>query len=518
MAKDSLGKRYIFKLASNLASVPLYFVMEAVLPRALGPAAYGNFSFATELFMNFNSFLDMGTSTCMQTSLAKRPSELSLLTFYSRFCMLMLLFCLTAGLAMHLPGAGINLLPDVPLWMAIPSALWAYITWLGRVARSANDALGITTRSEVVRIGVNLFSAFALLTLFFGGLLTLRVFYFHQYASLGALAAGFLFVLRQHLKETGKLANPDLWKLPFSLYKSYAREFARYSSPLFITALSSALVFSGERWLLQFFGGSVQQGFFSLSVKIGLACFLFVTALTPLLMREMAVAHGNQDRRAIARLLDRYAPMLYAVAAWFACFILVEAPAVVKLFGGAEFAEALLPVQIMALYPIHQGYGQLANSIFYATGETPLLRNISLFSMVIGLVFAWFFLAPVSLFGLNLGATGLAIKKVFVQIITVTLLFYYSRKFAPFNLRRNLLHQLICPLAFLGAALGARQMTTWFGLGDADSLVRFFISGVAYSGICFLLALGLPFVFGLARGDIVKLVDRFFEVIKARRR
>lgn len=514
MPEDSLGKRYLSKLVSNLATIPLYFAMEAVLPRALGPASYGNFSFATALFQNFTNFLDMGTSTCLHTSLAKRQGELSLLAFYSRFSLLMLLFCLGAGLAMHLPGAGRNIMPGVPLWMAVPSALWAYLTWAGRVARGANDALGITAHSEHVRMGVNLASALALLALFFCGLLSMKVLYLHQYVSIGLLTAGFIAVLRRHLKYSGELENKSLWRLSLARFGEHAGEFARYSAPLFVTALASVVIMSGERWLLQFFEGSVEQGYFSLSVKIGMACFLFVTALTPLMMREMAVAHGRNDRMAIARLMDRYAPMIYAVAAWMACFVLVEAPAVVRLFGGKQFAEALLPVQIMALYPIHQGYGQLANSIFYATGQTSLLRNLSLCTMLLGLVLTWVLLAPSSLFGLQLGAAGLAVKMVLIQMVTVNVLFWFSRKTAPFDLKRNLLHQLFCPLALTGAALCSRYCTEWAGLGAASDVIRFFASGLLYCGICALFAFLLPFVFGLSKADVRTLVSRARALVK----
>lgn len=60
----TLAKRYGFKLMANAASVPVYLLMEALLPRALGPQMYGNYSFATNLFQQFSGFLDMGTSTC----------------------------------------------------------------------------------------------------------------------------------------------------------------------------------------------------------------------------------------------------------------------------------------------------------------------------------------------------------------------------------------------------------------------------------------------------------------------
>ncbi len=478
--------------------------MEAVLPRALGPAAYGNYSFSTALFQNYTNFLDMGTSTCLSTHLAKRPHEFGLAAFYIRIGVLMLLLSLLAGASMHLPGIGAALMPGVPLWMALPAAFWAYITWVGRVTRGMNDALGITRQSELVRVGINLCSALALLALFFCGVLDLPVLFTHQYLSLGCMGAGFILILRTHWRPFAD--DPEgrrrTWRLPRRRMSRYIQEFRDYSAPLFVTALFSALILSAERWLLQYFEGSEQQGYFSLSQKVGMACFLFVTALTPLLMRELAVAHGNNDPRAMARLLDRYAPMMYAVSAWLASFTMVEAPAVVRLFGGESFAQALLPVQIMALYPIHQGYGQVASAVFYASGETRLLRNLTLLSLVLGFALSWILLAPPSLGGLRLGATGLALKMTLTQVISVNLLFLFCRKTAPFNYARNLMHQCLCPLALIGIALSARYISHGVGLGDSKDFIRFFASGILYCFLSALLALGVPFIFGLAPNEL----------------
>ena len=566
-ASPSLGKRYAFKLVSNVATIPLFFILEAVLPRALGPAAYGNYNFITSLFQNFTNFLDMGTSTCLYTTLSKRPGEFGLVAFYGRVALAVLVLCLLAGGLVFLPGAGEWLMPGVPLWMALPAALWAYITWAGRVTRGMNDALGLTTRSEPVRVGVNVFSALLLLGLYFSGVLTLPVLFGHQYLTLGLLAAGFALCLRgtwsggektlknpltpnarvkgaaAPLRGAGQSpASTDLassaepfedvaynpgrlvrWRLGKAELAAYGREFWRYSGPLFVTALCSALALSGERWMLQFFNGSAEQGYFSLSQKVGMACFMFVSAMTPLITRDLAVAHGKGDAREMARLLDRFAPMLYAVSAWLACFTLAEAPAVVRLFGGGRFVDAILPVQIMALYPIHQGYGQVAAAVFYATGETRLLRNVTLVTLIAGLICAWILLAPpgfgqsaataggeggglvpawLPLGGFGLGAAGLAWKMVGVQFVTVNLLLMACRRSAPFRYWRNLAHQVICPAALLALAFAARYGTEAAGLGQAQDIVRFLSSGVCYCLLCLILAFACPFILGLQRGEL----------------
>jgi O-antigen/teichoic acid export membrane protein len=378
-----------------------------------------------------------------------------------------------------------------------------------------------------------------LLFLYYSGMLTLPALFGHQYLTLGLMAAGFSLCLRGCWTPSG--ASPDsgllqtgkcgaAWRLTKQEYKVYSREFLRYSGPLFVTALCSALALSGERWMLQFFNGSAQQGYFSLSQKIGMACFMFVSAMTPLLMRDLAIAHQHKNYAEMAALLDRFAPMLYAVSTCLSCFALAEAQFMVRLFGGGQFAEALLPVQIMALYPIHQSYGQIAGAVFYATGETRLLRNLTIGTLVAGLLCAWILLAPpgsdagaLTAFsgsaaagasslenyfpvawlpgGLGLGAAGLAWKMTGMQCITVNLLLVACRRSVPFRYLRNLAHQAICPAALLALAFAARYGTEAAGI-EHDAL-RFCLSACCYGLLCLLLALAAPFVFGLERKDML---------------
>ncbi len=496
---DSLRKRYLFKLAANASGIPLYFALEALMPRALGPAVYGNFSFATNVFQQFSTFLDMGTSTCLATTLSKNPDDDAAVALYLRFSLVVLLLALGVGALALIPTLGGTILPGVPALMAPAAALWAWLTWAGRTARGINDALGLTVSGEILRTTVSLISALALAALFVAGVLSLPVLFLHQYVFLGAAALGFV-ILAHRAKPQRRLS------LDKAEATAKAREFWTYSSPLFIAALLSAAALAGERWMLQFFDGSVEQGFFSLGQKVGMACFLFVTALTPLLMRELAAAHGRNKPELMAALVDRYAPMIYAVSAWFACFTFIESPAVVRLFGGAAFAGAVGPVAVMALYPIHQGYGQVAASIFYAGGETKAYRNLALFTLIPGTALSWLVLAPPNLFGFDLGALGLAVKMVLVQAVSVNITLFAGRKLVPFAYGRNLLHQLITAPAFALVALGCRFATQNFA--PAENLLRFFVSGMLYCLLTGSLILAVPFLAGLNHADFRKLLHR----------
>lgn len=505
-ATPTLARRYAFKLLANVASVPVYLVMEAILPRALGPQMYGNYSFATNVFQQLFGFLDMGTSTCFYNALSRRQRETGLIGFYMRVTAAVLGVSLLVALCVQLPRIGGLLMPDVPLWLAPLAALWAFLTWWGRVLRSMNDAVGATVSSEMVRTVVSLVAVGLLGLLFWIGRLNIGTLFGQQYLMLGATALGYWLVTRACWRQQGAELH---FRLTRGELHAYGREFFDYSHPLFVQALLSFLMLTTERWLLQWFDGSVEQGFFALSQKVSMACFLFVSAMTPLIMRELSIAWGNHDREAMGRLLSRFAPLLYVVAAYFSCFTLAEGPALVALFGGANFTAAVLPVQIMALYPLHQAYGQLAGSVFHATGRTRVLRNMAALECVYGFAAAWFLLAPPHLFGLGLGAVGLAVKTVCVQMVTVNIYLWLASRFIPLNFRRNAAHQVWSLAVLLALAFCCRQATLALGLGGLESLTRFLVSGVAYTACVALLCLGLPAVMGFTRQELREIFIRF---------
>lgn len=477
------------KLIANIATVPVYLVMEAVLPRALGPQVYGNFNFATSVFTQFTGFLDMGTSTCFYNALSRRQYEMPLVAFYVRASGLVLLITLLAGGLLLIPELGDLLLPDVPLWYAPLAALFGFLTWGTRVVRSMNDALGLTVPGELLRSAVNLVGAVLLLVLFGLGWLNAGTLFGLQYLMLGGIVLGCLIIMRR------SWLTIDL-SLTLDQRKAYTHEFADYSTPLFVQALLSALALSAERWVLQWFDGSVQQGYFALSQRVSIACFMFVSAMTPLIMRELAIAWGRDDRAHMGRLLTRFAPLLFGIAAWFACFTAVEASVLVNLFGGAQFAAALVPVQIMALYPAHQAYGQLASSVFHATGKTKVLRNLAFVEHFGGFLLVWLLVAPPEYLGMGLGATGLAIKTVTTQFVMVNLLFWFASRLIPLNFLRNVVLQGLILSIFLGLAWFSQQASTHLFALSNEHIFRFITSGIFYTLLSLLVALLCPWLFG----------------------
>jgi O-antigen/teichoic acid export membrane protein len=256
-----------------------------------------------------------------------------------------------------------------------------------------------------------------------------------------------------------------------------------------------------DRWFLQIFSGSVQQGFYGLSYQIGAVCFLFTSAMTPLLTRELAVAFAKQDINQMAHLFRRYLPLLYGIASFFSCFVAIQSENVAHIFGGAKFHAAALTITIMAFYPIFQTYGQLNGSVFYATGKTRLYRNIGVGIGIFELPVTYFFVAPSDMLGLNAGSTGLAIKMLLFQIISVNVLLYFNSKFLKLSFWKYLVHQILCIVCFLLLASFALGVVDYCQL-SSNIIIIFLLNGIIYSisGAC--LVYFVPSIFGLTSKDI----------------
>lgn len=511
--ESSLAKRYSFKLLANIINIPIYLLMEAILPRALGTVAYGVYGYSTGMFQYLMNLLDGGTSTCLFTSLAKRRGEWGLLAFYGIIGALLFgIIMLASGIA-AIPVVAENAMPDVPLWVIPLAALWAYLTWGVRTLRGVNDALGQTIPSEKARMFASLIGLGVLLLLFALGWLNLATLLVQQGFFLLGMCLAFHWIVYKGWR--GERLFPAA-----PARREYRREFTRYSTPIFMRALVVAFFLMAERWLLQSTQGSIEQGYFTLSQKTGVACFLFVSAMTPLLMREFSVAHGRKDLAAMGAMLERFAPMFYSVAAYFSVFICLEAESVVRILGGPAFAGAVPAVLIMALYPIHQGYGQLTESVYYAAAQTRILRTITVTSSLIGFAGAWFVVAPPAWGGLNFGAGGLALKTVVIQVLTVNVSLCCCARIIPIRLPRLWLHQILALLFFAAAAavplgLGRLFPNLWTipGLHSSaamQELLSLGLHGIVYTALVTAGVLVCPWLVGMTRRDLRKLSGEIF--------
>lgn len=499
--KDSLNKRYFFKLLANIIGFLIGIVTQMIIPRGLGPKAYGDFNFLTNFFTQIVSFMDMGTSTCFYIKVSGRPKENSLISFYAGFVLIVTLVVLGFVGSAHFSGAYKGIWLDQELIYIYLAAGWGLLTWYIQIFGGITDAYGITVPAEKVRMLQRIVSLGAIALLYAYHQLYLPQFFLYHYFILVLLLGLFIVIILRRVDLTVKGL-----RLRWQQTKDYVKEFYHYSHPIFIIALVGLVEGIFDRWLLQYYGGSLQQGFYSLSYQIGAICILFTSAMTPLLMREYSILHGTNSIEEMGRLFKRYVPGLYAIAAYFSCFIMVQSADVVKFVGGSAYQGSIAAVAIMSLYPVHQTYGQLTSSLFYATGQTRLYRNISVVFSALSLPFTYVMIAPTEKYGLNFGATGLAVKMVAINIFAVNVQLYFNARLLRLRYLSYLINQALClgiliVLAYV-SSIGARHLL------PGQTVAGFLLSGILYTTMFLLLVYLKPESIGVARGDVRYIVKK----------
>lgn len=502
MSEDSLKKRYLFKLSTNLVGLIINFATQAIIPRGLGPKAYGDFNFLTDFFNQISAFFDMGTSTCFYTKLSQRPKEFGLVLFYSYIVGVVSMGVIIFVIFSSLTSIHSGLWPGQELLYIYLAAGWGILIWIVQVLCKMADAYGLTISMEKIRILQKFLGLIFIFLLFVFHQLHLKQFFFYHYLILLFLIAALIWTIVK-----SEFSFKKIGKSPKNQFKMYFKEFYAYSHPLLSYAIVGLLVGIFDRWLLQYYGGSIQQGFYGLSYQIGALCFLFTSAMTPLLTREFSIAFGNNDVTQMALLFRRYIPMLYSIAAYFSCFIAMQADKVIYIFGGSKYKEASIAVAIMAFFPIHQTYGQLSGSVFYATGQTSLYRNIGVICMLIGLPVTYFLIAPVDKWGLNAGATGLTIKMVLLNFVWVNVQLYFNAKFLKLSFWKYVGHQVSSVGCFLVAAFLATLFVDMVSVLSGYTILSFLSAGILYTSMVIGIVYFLPVISGLKRQDIRQLIQ-----------
>lgn len=505
--KDSFQKRYFSKFISNLFSAVIGIVIISIVTRTLGPSDYGNFNFLTTFFIALIGFFTLSTSMGFFTKLSKRQEEVKLIRFYLGLLGLLPVAVTIFILVVFLLNQEHRFWPNQQTVFILLAALFAFLMIVFQTIRQINDALGYTVNSEKYIILQKIFGIIIIVILFITNKLNLHTFFFYHFVILGFILL--LWFLHLNNKGTKPFARKNV--LIWSEINKYFREFYLYSHPLFIYSLIALIGNIGGRWLLQTFAGSEQQGFFSLGYNVSALIFLFSGSLTPLFTREFSIAHNNNDFDRMRFLFKKLIPMFYCIVAALGVFVAFNGAQIGILLGGSEFQQAGFVISIMSLYPIHQTYGQLNGSVFYATDQTKLYRNIGVGMKIFGLSVTFILLAPSSYGGFNLGSVGIALSMIIVQFIGVNIQLLFNTKYLNLSFINYFFHQCLvigvlsilafCSSRFLGHFIHNNQLYL-----IANALLYFTMS-------CLFVYM-FPRIISLTRSELINQIKNMINSIK----
>ena len=504
---DSLSKRFSFKFITNLFSVLISSFITIIVPRILGPTLYGNFMFLNDHFRKIIGFLALGTPMGFFTKISKRRNEITLLKFYIYF-LILILFVSSFFLAIiYVFDYDDQIYLKIGYQFVILSFTYSFFLFLIDIFRQVNDAYGLTVVSEKYFLLQRVVGLLIILFFVYFQILDLKNYFFILiFISLGLLITWLLYLNKSNIRPFSKKYIID--KI---LAKKYVLELYLYSHPLFVKGVIVLIVGIGERWLLQFYGGSEQQGFYSYSFALASLIILFTTSITPVFTTDFSIAWEKSDFFEMRKLFNSLVHPLVFITAFLSFYVASNGTDIMILLGGKSYEGAGFSLVILALYPIHQTYGQLCGAVLYSSGKTDIVRNVSIPFQLIGLILVFYFISPNNLGGLNLGSIGLAYKMILIQVIVVNIYLWYCTKILSLSFLQHLFKQfLILAILFL-FSFGLKSLFQNF---TKYIFLNLLFNGFLYFILTMIFIYFFPSIINLKQKDYLKFCHKLLNLKK----
>lgn len=492
----SVRRRFAFTLGANLFRSLLGFSTGMLLARWLGPATYGNMAFLLGTFLGIRQLLDMGSSAAFFTFLSQRPrSKRFVRSFFGWLAVQFLIPLCVVGLLFpsqwvetiwHGEQRGLVLLAFAAAFMQ--NSVWPVIQQAGESQRQTVWVQGV----GVVVVGVHLL---AVVLLWWLGMLGL-------YAIFGAIALEYLLAAvvahKRFSYPQGSEADPinDTPEPAFRKYLGYCLPLIPYS------LIGFAYEFA-DRWLLQHYGGSVEQAYYAVGAQFAGIALIATSSILRIFWKEIAEAHHQGNHVRTGMLYQKVSRILFLIGAIIAGFLIPWAEDLLHLILGAAYVGGATTLAIMFLYPVHQSMGQIGGTMLYATERVSLQVATGIIFMIVSMGVTYLVLAPGDAVvpGLGLASEGLALKMVAIQFIQVNIIAYIIARI--WNWPFDWVYQPISLLGCVGLGWAAHFTATGL-VGHAWPLpVVMGAGGVLYLTLMGAFVYAMPWLAGLTRDELV---------------
>lgn len=446
----SVKFRFMASLLATTIRMGLGFVTGLIVARGLGTANFGNYSFLLGSFTSITTLLDMGTSSAFYTFLSQRKHSTKFYLYYISWLVIQFVFIMVLITFIFPQTWRDKVWLGLPKEMIILSFLASFMaTKIWPTVMQAGEAIRETV---LVQLGNILLAA-----LYF--CIVLAMIFLHYFTipnlfvALTSTNLLFSLILAKRLKKDLIAEAEDGFLDVFGRFRSYC-------GPLAIYGLVGFAYSFADVWLLQKFGGAVEQGLYSVGYRFGAVCLIATTSILRIFWKEIAEANELGDKERLYNLYIKTSRSLCFVSAFGACFLIPFSKEILSLLG-SEYKAGYICLAIMFIYPIYQSLGQINGSYFHATTQTRLHSTIGIIMMIVSAPVTYLVLAPSSnmIPGLGLGSVGLALKMVILVAITVNI----SRFFicTASNWRYDFFNQFVVIGFLLAASFVIKFFLIW---------------------------------------------------------
>ncbi len=495
---ESVRSRYVSTLGAQVFRLLLSAFTAAIVPRVLGPAMYGSYSFLLSTSMALRGFLDTGTQQAFFTFSSQERASGALTRLYAwvlggQFVIVLGIIAVSAVTG-HTSWLWNAQHPDRIVLVTVVE----WMVFLATALQQLGDSKGLTTRLQLTAAAVSAITLAGLLVLWATTSLD-----FYTYAWLNLTGAGLTCALQSYRLLVRNRAL--FWDGAFKV-RNYVQRWWRFTRPLILLQYYLPIVAYLGTYLIQKWYGSVEQGYYALALQWSSLALVFTTSGVWIFWREIAYSAGR-DLRVAAATYERFSSLFFFLAVALACWLSASSAQLVQIVAGERFRAAAGVLALMAFYPVSQTISQLTMACLKATERTSSFARWSVLLSIPDVVFTYVLLAPATapVPGLHLGAIGFAIRTAIYGLVSVELFDWLNCRFLSISYGRALGRKGAAAVSVAAFAFGSLGLgCSWLerlGLGNIAALAT---SSCVYAVAIALIVWFWPGLAGLTREQILQ--------------
>jgi O-antigen/teichoic acid export membrane protein len=506
-SSQKIKTRFAVSFIGNISKLTLSFVAGLIIARGLGPKEYGDFSFLLTSFLSFRQLLDMGTSQAFYTFISERKQSSLFYIYYALWMLFQ--FVLTIAFIWFICPK--HLFEELWLGHAKELVILAFVasftmTQLWEIITSIGESLRDTLYVQIRNLALAITYLLVISLLFYFEHIGIKQLY------ILIIIIYFFFSILYYLK-----IKKDLFDNTTSFSSALMfTEFKVFCKPLVVYSWVGFVYTFADNWILQKYGGSVQQGYYAIGLRFSVLSLIATTSILKIFWKEIAEANGENNESRIKYLYNKTTIILYFSAAALSSFIIPFAKEIPSWLLGSDYQNAWIPLTLMFIYPLYQSLGQISGAFFLATKRSRLYKNLGLIIMFIGFPFTYFLIANKEALipGLGMGAIGLSIKMLVLVIIEINIkMFYISRVLViPFKWFFQIYILLILIVLGLFSKYSIGIILSISGLNKVP-IVWFGLSGIVYLGLIILMIMIIPGLIGLTKKELNRIMSSLLKII-----
>lgn len=232
------------------------------------------------------------------------------------------------------------------------------------------------------------------------------------------------------------------------------RSYLRYVAPVALSSLTCGVYLYIDRLLIKAFLPYADVGYFVISQRFSVLLLLFSSSTMNILLASMSRAHHESRPDEVGRIARRATKYLSLITVPAAVFSALYARIIISLTVGAAYLPAVLILQVLMIRVVFMTYNRATGCMLNAIEKLKVISALSIgwYALGVGLDFV---LIPKVLAGhamLGLGAVGVAVKDVIVDILALALNNMLAYHYIRARFYWRVLYHITAGAVFLGVA------------------------------------------------------------------